>query len=148
MKRYLSLIPILVLPVVITIYLALFWDSVKGMAIQSSGYPKLLIVAIAILLPFVVWRETADWRREQAESLSLADVWQSWHKVIYTGGSLIAFVVLLAPLGAYASSALLVGGLTFVLGYRRPVVLASLSAGAMLIVFVFSHFLGVDLPGT
>lgn len=148
MKRYLSLLPILAVPGVIAIYAMLFWNSVKGMAIESAGYPKLLIGAIACLLPFVVWREVADRRRAGAAEISFAAFWLRWHKVVYAAVALVAYVLLMSPLGIYLSSALFVGGLTYMLGYRRPTVLATLVAGALLVVFVFARFLGVDLPGT
>lgn len=148
MKRYASLIPIFVLPVIIAVYLGLFWNSVKNMAIESSGYPKLLIVAIACLLPFVIWREIADWLRRNVEVGSFKAVWVEWRKVVYAALALVAYVVLMDPLGAYASSALFVGGLAFMLGYRRPLVLLGLVLGTLLIVYVFAEYLGVELPGT
>jgi hypothetical protein len=118
------------------------------MAIQSSGYPKLLIVGIACLLPFVIWRETADWRRQHAASISFKAAWLNWRKVVYSAVALIAYVTLMDPLGTYISSALFVGGLTLILGYRRPVVLVSLTAGTLLIIYIFANYLGVELPGT
>jgi hypothetical protein len=130
------------------VYLALFWNSVKDMAIQSSGYPKLLIVAIACLLPFVIWKETAEWRRGHAPPISLMAEWWNWSKVVYGTVATILYVVLIDPLGTYLSSALFVGGLTAALGYRRPAVIASLVVGTLAVIYVFANFLGVNLPGT
>jgi hypothetical protein len=148
MKRYASLIPVLVLPAIIVVYLALFWNSVKDMAIQSSGYPKVLIVAIACLLPFVIWKETAEWRQGHMPAISLIAQWWSWSKVVYGTAATIAYVFLIDPLGTYLSSALFVGGLTAALGYRRPVGLASIVVGTLAVIYVFANFLGVNLPGT
>lgn len=148
MKRYASLIPVLVLPAIIGVYLALFWNSVKNMAVQSSGYPKILIVAILCLLPFLLWQETGAWRRNHLPSVSFKEAWRSWDKVVYTAVALIAYIVLMQPLGTYISSALFIAGLAMALGYRRPIVLASLVAGSMLLIFVFAYYLQVELPGT
>jgi hypothetical protein len=148
MNRYSTLIPILVLPVIICVYLVLFWNSVKDMPITSAGYPKLLIVMIACLLPFVLGREVIAWRRSHAADVSWRALWRDWNKVVYAAVALIAYIVLLDPLGAYVSSFLFVVGLAFALGCRRPLVLAGLGGGTLLLILVFAGALGVELPGT
>jgi putative tricarboxylic transport membrane protein len=148
MNRYSGLIPILALPAIICVYLLLFWNSVKDMTVVSAGYPKLLIVAIACLLPFVIGREVIAWRRNLGADVSWPALWRDWNKVVLSVVALIAYVVLLDPLGAYVSSLLFVVGLAFALGCRRPSILAGLGIGTLLLIFVFARALGVELPGT
>ncbi|PJR13443.1 tripartite tricarboxylate transporter TctB family protein [Sinorhizobium meliloti] len=147
MKRYMGLVPVLVMPAIIAVYLALFWNSVKDMPIQSSGYPKILVVGILFLLPFLIWHETAPWRRGHLPAVSFKAAWLSWHKVVYTAVAVIAYVFLMEPLGGYLSSAIFIAGLAIALGYRRPPILASLVGCAMLLIFAFDYFLHIALPG-
>jgi hypothetical protein len=147
----------LALPVLVGLYLILFWRSVAPLPIQSAGYPKVLIVGIAVLLPVVAIR---DLRRSRAvapaESLQDGDepsagigkVSRATRAVVVTMGGLAVYVLAISVVGTYVASAVFVPGIAFALGYRRPSGLLRLAVLAVVLVYGAAAGMGLQLPGT
>jgi hypothetical protein len=152
-RRTLQLGAALALPVIVGLYLILFWRSVAPLPIQSAGYPKVLIAGIAVLLPIVAIRDVrrtkaapADKSIEQVESSG--KVSQGARAVVITMGGLAVFVLCMPVVGTYAASAVFVPGIAFALGYRRPSGLLRLAVLAVVLVYGAAAGMGLQLPGT
>lgn len=52
-------------PVLVGVYLVVFWRNISGMELNAAGFPKLLIIIIALLLITEVVREIGTVRRPQ-----------------------------------------------------------------------------------
>ncbi len=107
--------------------------------IGASGVPRLWI---AILLPLAAWQVRSCLRSADAPAPDLQT-----GRMLGAVGLFVAYLLLIPLLGYLLTSLLYMPALIWYLGYRRLVVIASLTAAWLLFSeFVFQRLLHVDLP--
>jgi hypothetical protein len=59
-----------VVPVLIAVYLVLFWTDVAGAQLSAAGFPRLLIACIGLLVVVEITREVRNLRRNPAADIA------------------------------------------------------------------------------
>jgi hypothetical protein len=158
----------LVVPVVVAVYLLLFWRDTEGFTLAAVGFPRLLILILAVLISVQTVKEL---RRHAATSSSdtpvaeLADAdgmsasaatisaegppltGEGIRPMVTVAVLLAAYILVLPWIGAYPSTALFAAALSVALGYRRPLPVALSVVICVVTVAIFIQTFSLPLAG-
>lgn len=125
---------------------ALLLVQAYGYPAESSQFPRFLLVlqmGFSIILLVQAWRVGPAPPPQDAPSDSWASLYAPFK--VFVAASM--YVLAIEYLGYFAATALFLCAAMFWFGARRPVVVISVAAGFLLIVYaLFVSFMGVRLP--
>jgi hypothetical protein len=130
-------------------FLAIFIAS-GSFGTGARLFPRLLAVvggiSAAVVLAQSCMRVLSERRRSDAGSLGEDKL--NWHDIIISYIGPPAYALMLYVLGFWIASTLCLAGLLLLLGERRPLMVASITAGTLLAVYLMFEFsFGIRMPG-
>jgi len=157
----------LVVPVIVAVYLVLFWRDTGGFTLAAVGFPRLLVLILAVLISVQTLQEL---RRYAAKSSSDTPVGEradaegmaapasisaegppltgkGTRPMVTVAVVLAAYIVVLPWIGAYPSTALFAATLSIALGYRRVLPIALSVVICVVTVAIFIHTFSLPLAG-
>jgi len=135
---------VLALLIVMAVLLYYSTASFKGIAIKTSAkYVQFLAVFIGGLSVVQLGHSLLKER-----SYDLLILTENWPRFLALLISLIAFALVFEHLGFFLPAAIFIPLVSYLLGYRRPVVIGLTTVGVLGFVYlVFVQMLSVNLPG-
>jgi len=135
---------VLALLIVMAVLLYYSTANFKGIAIKTSAkYVQFLAVFIGGLSVVQLGHSLLKER-----SYDLLILTENWPRFLALLISLIAFALVFEHLGFFLPAAIFIPLVSYLLGYRRPVVIGLTTVGVLGFVYlVFVQMLSVNLPG-
>lgn len=112
--------------------------------IGPAGFPRVVVLLMIVLLSISLFKVIKNRKEENNSKVKIAELDPSFLMLI---GLILAFVLLINPLGFLLSTLILVSGILVILGQKSPKMIVSISVSTMLVfTFVFGNLLSVPLP--
>jgi hypothetical protein len=154
----------LLIPVMVAVYLVLFWRNTAGRTLASVGFPRLLILILALLIVVQTVQELrghAATSSSEGEPVDTDEVatpaaispdgpplsGEGARPMVTVAAFLAAYVFILPWIGAYPSTALFAGTLSIALGYRRPLPIVVSVVVCVVTVAIFIQTFNLPLVG-
>jgi hypothetical protein len=157
----------LVVPVIAAVYLLLFWRDTEGFTLAAVGFPRLLILILAVLISVQTVKELRRHAATSASDTPLGDradadapaaptsisaegpplTGEGIRPMVTVAVLLAAYILVLPWIGAYPSTALFAAALSIALGYRRPLPVALSVVICVVTVAIFIQTFSLPLSG-
>lgn len=141
----------LVFPALVTAYAVGFLRSIEGRSAVVAGYPRVMLVALAVVVLLAVSVDLLQGVRGHEVVITSLDPRVQLSPRWWRGAVIAALLVLTlwsaGRLGFFASSALLMLASMLVMGVRRPLPLAGMAVGFTIAAYyIFAVFFRLRLP--
>jgi hypothetical protein len=166
MSKAKSLATGLLVPVIVAVYLVLFWRDTAGRTLESVGFPRLLILILAVLIVVQAVQELRSYLAKPSEGPvagpAVADevavpatispdgpplTGEGTRPMVIVALFLAAYILILPWIGAYPSTALFAASLSVALGYRRPLPIVLSVVICVVTVAIFIQTFNLPLVG-
>jgi hypothetical protein len=167
MSKARSLVTGLLVPIIVAVYVVLFWRDTAGLNLASVGFPRLLILILAVLIVVQTVHElrshaarsgsdVPDGERVDADDVAAPAAispdgppltGEGSRPMVIVAVFLAAYIFVLPWIGAYPSTALFAATLSIALGYRRPLPIAFSVTVCVVTVAIFIQTFNLPLAG-
>lgn len=149
-RRTSTLVGRLLAPALFMSFSVAFFLGVRDLELESRALPQIVSALLVGTCALDLVRELTVWLRSERDDLindDLRKVVDAWPKLTATVGLTLAFVASLAYVGFYAAMLVFMPTVLFVLGVRRPVMLATVTLGfAATTYLLFTVVLQIQMP--